>query len=77
MDIPGGYLYVPAEPRSIASGAEFITARPNRPFVCTPKGVRLCRPSEVVLELMDTVPPGPFAKKDGTLVVDAEGQRIA
>lgn len=44
----------------------------NRPLVVTPKGVRLCRPSEAVLELL---PPqrGEFRKEDGELVVDASG----
>lgn len=48
----------------------------NRPIVCTPKGVRLCRPSEAVLDLLDRLPPGPFAKEDGQLIIDAEGNRI-
>lgn len=48
----------------------------NRPIVATPKGVRLCRPSETVLDLLDRLPPGPFAKDDGTLLIDAEGQRV-
>jgi arsenate reductase len=48
----------------------------NRPIVCTPKGVRLCRPSEVVLDLLERVPPGPFAKEDGQLIIDAEGNRL-
>lgn len=48
----------------------------NRPIVCTPKGVRLCRPSEVVLDLIDGLPPGPFAKEDGSLIIDAKGKRI-
>ena len=48
----------------------------NRPIVCTPKGVRLCRPSELVLDLLDQLPRGPFAKEDGTLIVDAEGKRL-
>ena len=48
----------------------------NRPIVCTPKGVRLCRPSEVVLDLLETLPPGPVAKEDGTPVIDAEGRRV-
>ena len=38
----------------------------NRPIVCSPKGVRLCRPSEAVLDLLETLPPGPFHKEDGT-----------
>lgn len=48
----------------------------NRPIVCTPKGVRLCRPSEKVLDLLDQIPPGPFAKEDGQLIIDAEGNRL-
>ena len=48
----------------------------NRPIVCTPRGVRLCRPSEAVLDLLDRLPPGPFAKEDGQLIIDAEGNRI-
>lgn len=48
----------------------------NRPIVCTRKGVRLCRPSEVVLDLLDILPPGPLAKEDGTLLIDAKGNRL-
>ena len=48
----------------------------NRPIVCTPKGVRLCRPSEAVLDLLDQMPPGPVFKEDGTLVIDAAGLRV-
>lgn len=43
----------------------------NRPIVCSPKGVRLCRPSERVLELLDRLPEGPLFKEDGTPVVGA------
>jgi len=48
----------------------------NRPLVVSPKGVRLCRPSEVVLPLL---PPqlGEFRKEDGELVVDASGRPVA
>jgi arsenate reductase len=48
----------------------------NRPIVVTPKGVRLCRPSEKVLGLL---PPqqGEFAKEDGERVVDGHGRRVA
>jgi arsenate reductase len=49
----------------------------NRPIVATPKGVKLCRPSEVVLDLLDRWPKGPFAKEDGSLLIDAAGNRIA
>ncbi|WP_321488367.1 arsenate reductase (glutaredoxin) [uncultured Hyphomonas sp.] len=48
----------------------------NRPIVCSPKGVRLCRPSEAVLDLLETLPPGPFYKEDGELLVDENGQRV-
>jgi arsenate reductase len=48
----------------------------NRPLVCTPKGVKLCRPSEVVLDLIDRLPPGPLAKEDGQLLIDAAGNRV-
>jgi arsenate reductase len=56
-----------------------MTAHPiliNRPIVVTPKGARLCRPSEAVLDLL---PPqhGAFTKEDGEPVIDASGQRIA
>ncbi|WCS25614.1 arsenate reductase (glutaredoxin) [Methylobacterium sp. NMS14P] len=48
----------------------------NRPLVVTPKGVRLCRPSEAVLDLL---PPqrGGFVKEDGEPVVDEQGRRVA
>lgn len=48
----------------------------NRPIVCSPRGVRLCRPSEAVLDLLDRLPPGPMAKEDGTPLIDAGGQRV-
>ena len=48
----------------------------NRPIVCTPKGVRLCRPSEIVLDLLDQWPPGPFVKEDGELIIDSKGKRV-
>ncbi|WP_284179938.1 arsenate reductase (glutaredoxin) [Rhabdaerophilum sp. SD176] len=47
----------------------------NRPIVCTPRGVKLCRPSQTVLDLLDRLPPGPFRKEDGELLIDAEGRR--
>ncbi|QQA41185.1 arsenate reductase (glutaredoxin) [Pelagovum pacificum] len=48
----------------------------NRPIVCTPKGVKLCRPSEEVLDLLDRWPPGPLEKEDGSLILDASGNRV-
>lgn len=58
---------------------EAIAAHPvllNRPLVVTPRGVRLCRPSELVLDLL---PPqqGEFVKEDGERVVDELGRRVA
>ncbi|TCC06617.1 arsenate reductase (glutaredoxin) [Kosakonia quasisacchari] len=49
----------------------------NRPIVVTPRGTRLCRPSEVVLELLPEAQKGAFSKEDGQQVVDENGQRIA
>jgi arsenate reductase (glutaredoxin) len=47
----------------------------NRPFVVTEKGVRLCRPSELVLDILPNPDIGPFTKEDGEIVIDAEGKR--
>lgn len=50
----------------------------NRPFVVTPIATRLCRPdSSTVLDLLERMPKGPFAKGDGTLLIDADGNRVA
>jgi arsenate reductase len=48
----------------------------NRPIVVTPKGVRLCRPSELVLDLLPAPQLGAFNKEDGEAVIDAEGRRV-
>jgi len=49
----------------------------NRPIVVTPLGVRLCRPSEVVLDILpEGTQRGAFAKEDGERVVDAVGRRV-
>lgn len=48
----------------------------NRPLVVSPLGVRLCRPSEAVLEILPSPQRGAFAKEDGEQVVDETGQRI-
>lgn len=48
----------------------------NRPLVVSPLGVRLCRPSEAVLDLLPAAQRGAFAKEDGEPVVDAAGRRI-
>ncbi len=49
----------------------------NRPIVVTPLGVKLCRPSEAVLELLPADQHGEFIKEDGTRVIDASGRRVA
>ena len=49
----------------------------NRPLVVSPLGVKLCRPSEAVLDLLPNEQLGAFAKEDGEQVVDASGQRVA
>lgn len=57
-----------------------IAAHPillNRPFVVTPRGTRLCRPSEAVLDILENPNIGPFIKEDGEVVIDASGKRVA
>ena len=46
----------------------------NRPIVCTSKGVKLCRPSEAVLDVLKNKPAGPFHKEDGVLLIDENGK---
>lgn len=48
----------------------------NRPFVVTPAGVRLCRPSELVLDILAQPQKGPFTKEDGEIVIDVQGRRV-
>ena len=48
----------------------------NRPIVVTPQGVKLCRPSEAVLDLLPPPPGGEFRKEDGELVIDGRGRRV-
>lgn len=48
----------------------------NRPFVVTPRGARLCRPSELVLDILVNPDIGPFTKEDGEVVIDADGTRL-
>ena len=49
----------------------------NRPLVVSPLGVKLCRPSEEVLDLIPAEQRGAFAKEDGEQVIDAAGNRVA
>jgi len=48
----------------------------NRPFVITQKGTRLCRPSEVVLDILENPDIGAFTKEDGEVIIDAQGKRL-
>ena len=48
----------------------------NRPIVVTDKGTALCRPSEAVLDLLAKWPAGPYNAKDGSLLIDEEGNRV-
>lgn len=59
---------------------DFMVAHPiliNRPLVVTPLGVKLCRPSEAVLDILPNPQQGAFDKEDGEPVVDAQGKRVA
>ena len=58
---------------------DFIGQHPillNRPIVASPLGVRLCRPSEQVLEILPDPQRGPFTKEDGERVIDEQGRRV-
>jgi arsenate reductase (glutaredoxin) len=48
----------------------------NRPLVASPLGVRLCRPSEAVLDILPQLQQGAFTKEDGEQVIDASGRRV-
>ena len=58
---------------------DFMIAHPiliNRPIVVTPKGTKLCRPSEAVLDILPNPNIGPFTKEDGQVIIDKMGKRI-
>jgi arsenate reductase len=58
---------------------DFMVQHPilmNRPVVVTPLGAKLCRPSELVLDILPGGQKGAFTKEDGEVVVNAEGQRV-
>ena len=58
---------------------DFMVAHPiliNRPIVVTPKGTKLCRPSELVLDILHRDQTGPFTKEDGEVVIDDQGKRV-
>jgi arsenate reductase (glutaredoxin) len=57
---------------------DFMLAHPiliNRPIVVTPRGTRLCRPSEAVLDILPLPQRGAFSKEDGQAIIDAQGLR--
>ncbi len=59
---------------------DFMLSHPvliNRPIVVTPLGTRLCRPSELVLDILPAAQQGAFDKEDGQPVVDKNGRRVA
>jgi len=72
-----GFLEPGADDNRLLDGMLEYPVLVNRPIVCTHKGVRLCRPSETVLDLLERLPPGPLRKEDGQLLIDAEGNRVA
>jgi arsenate reductase len=49
----------------------------NRPIVVTPWGVKLCRPSEIVLDILPIPQKGAFAKEDGASLIDSRGRRVS
>jgi arsenate reductase (glutaredoxin) len=58
---------------------DFMVAHPiliNRPIVVTPLATRLCRPSELVIDILTRPQQGPFTKEDGEVVIDAQGRRL-
>ena len=65
--------------RTDAELIEAMVAHPvliNRPIVVTELGTRLCRPSELVLDILPAPQQGPFTKEDGEVVIDAQGLRV-
>lgn len=58
---------------------DFVVEHPvllNRPIVVSSLGARLCRPSELVLDILPVAQQGAFTKEDGEVVIDAEGKRV-
>lgn len=78
-DTPYGELGLADPARSDEDLLDAIAAHPvllNRPFVETPLGTRLCRPSEVVLDILENPDIGPFTKEDGEVIIDPQGKRL-
>lgn len=76
---PFEQLQIGTQAYSDAELLAFMVQHPlliNRPFVVAGKGTRLCRPSEVVLDILATPQQGAFFKEDGEQLVNEHGQRI-
>lgn len=76
---PYEQLGLAGETFSDAQLIDFMLQHPvliNRPIVITPLGTRLCRPSEVVLDILPDDQRGAFTKEDGEPVVDEQGKRL-
>ena len=76
---PYAELGLAAEKWSDDELIDFMLKHPiliNRPIVETPLGVRLCRPSEAVLDILPISRIGPFVKEDGEVVIDDTGRRV-
>jgi arsenate reductase len=76
---PYAELGLDDESLSDAALVDAMMAHPiliNRPLVVSRLGVKLCRPSELVLDLLPAPQQGAFAKEDGEQVIDAHGQRV-
>jgi arsenate reductase len=77
---PAEELGLLAEGTSDATIFEAMLLHPilvNRPIVQSGKGTRLCRPSELVLDLLDRLPPGPLFKEDGEMILNELGERVS
>ena len=76
---PYGELGLAANPWTDDQLINQMLAHPiliNRPIVVTPWGAKLCRPSEVVLDILPLPQKGPFSKEDGERVLNEQGQRV-
>jgi arsenate reductase len=76
---PYAELRLADETLSSAQLIDAMMAHPiliNRPIVVTPWGVKLCRPSEALLDILPLPQKGPFKKEDGELLIDERGKRV-
>ncbi|MDO6710221.1 arsenate reductase family protein [Aliiglaciecola sp. 2_MG-2023] len=71
-----GLLYESVADETILAAMLKFPVLVNRPIVCSPKGVKLCRPSEAVLALLENWPAGPYYKEDGQQILDENNKRL-